>query len=166
MGKTSARRTRSALKTAADALRYGVPVEPALRPAPIARRQEDTFADERLLLMPAATGALLVLFARNHNYIADRILRINERGTFETDLTSAWLETHPDGAEKQDDEVFNKARLVNCGYFMQVILGDYLGAILGTVREGIDWCLNPLEACRSCAHIVTRFLNVRRRSAT
>ena len=28
---------------------------------------------------------------------------------------------------------------------MQVILGDYLGSILGTVREGSDWCLDPLQ---------------------
>lgn len=33
--------------------------------------QEDTFADERLLMMPEATGALLVLFCRNHN-VSDR----------------------------------------------------------------------------------------------
>ncbi|TDL18557.1 hypothetical protein BD410DRAFT_880000 [Rickenella mellea] len=31
----------------------------------------------------------------------------------------------------QDDELFARAWLVNCGFFMQVILGDYVGAILG-----------------------------------
>ncbi|CAK5262276.1 unnamed protein product [Mycena citricolor] len=38
----------------------------------------------------------------------------------------------------QDDEIFNRARLVNCGYFMQIILGDYVGAILGLVRDDRD----------------------------
>jgi linoleate 10R-lipoxygenase len=33
---------------------------------------------------------------------------------------------------------------------MNVILGDYLAAILGTFREGSSWCLNPLEEIR-CA---------------
>ena len=45
---------------------------------------------------------------------------------------------------KQDDEIFERTRLVNCGFFMQVILGDYVGAILGLVRDGLDWRLDPL----------------------
>lgn len=28
---------------------------------------------------------------------------------------------------------------------MQIILGDYVGAILGLVRDGLSWRLNPLE---------------------
>lgn len=28
---------------------------------------------------------------------------------------------------------------------MQIILGDYVGAILGLARDGLDWRLNPLE---------------------
>jgi len=63
----------------------------------------------------------------------------------------------------QDDEIFHRSRLVNCGLFMQIILGDYVGAILGLVRDGLTWRLNPLEVssthilhfidshCRSCA---------------
>lgn len=64
--------------------------------------------------------------------------------------------------QAQDDEIFQRARLVNCGYFMQIILGgtyngqtiffirltgfdiDYVGAILGLVRDGSDWRLDPL----------------------
>jgi hypothetical protein len=45
----------------------------------------------------------------------------------------------------QDDEIFNRSRLVNCGLFMQIILGDYVGGILGLVRDGLTWRLNPLE---------------------
>ena len=46
--------------------------------------------------------------------------------------------------ESQDDEIFAKTRLINCGWFMQVILGDYVGAILGLVRDGLSWRLDPL----------------------
>jgi linoleate 10R-lipoxygenase len=45
----------------------------------------------------------------------------------------------------QDDEIFNRARLVNCGLFVQIILGDYVGAILGLARDGLTWRLNPME---------------------
>jgi hypothetical protein len=34
---------------------------------------------------------------------------------------------------------------VNCGFFVQTVLGDYVGAILGLVRDGISWRLNLVE---------------------
>ncbi|TFK47330.1 heme peroxidase [Heliocybe sulcata] len=111
---------------------------------------EDAFADARLMLMPPAVGALLVLFNRNHNYIANRILSINENGNLVSPPpTDAALK------EKQDAELFARARLVNCGYFMQVILADYVGAILGLARDGLSWRLNPLEGTRTLDHSVS-----------
>lgn len=97
--------------------------------------------------MPASTPALLVLFSRNHNYIAERLLEINERG--------GWQNPPPsDPAKKasQEDELFNTARAVNCGWFMNTIFGDYLASILGLVREGNSWSLDPLSAFRSPTH--------------
>lgn len=44
----------------------------------------------------------------------------------------------------QDDEIFARARLVNTAYFIQVILGDYVGGILGLTRDGLGWRLDPL----------------------
>ncbi|KAJ7768506.1 heme peroxidase [Mycena metata] len=113
------------------------------------RLWEDVFADSRLLFMPPVVCALLVLLSRNHNFTAQKILEINERGTYKTTFTS--------DAEKlaQDDEIFNRARLVNCGYFMQIILGDYVGAILGLVRDGYSWRLDPLSASREPTHELT-----------
>ena len=69
-----------------------------------------------------------------------QILRINERGTYRAPETL-------DDAKRlvQDDEIFARARLVNTAFFMQGILGDYVGAILGLVRDGLSWRLNPLE---------------------
>ena len=49
----------------------------------------------------------------------------------------------------QDDEIFARARLVNAGFFMQMVLGDYVGAILGLVRDGLDWRLDPLSVSYS-----------------
>lgn len=46
-------------------------------------------------------------------YIAEKIMNINEHGAF--DPKSKNIE--------QDDEIFHRTRLVNCGYFMQIILG-------------------------------------------
>ncbi|KAJ7040815.1 heme peroxidase [Mycena alexandri] len=113
------------------------------------RLWEDVFADSRLLFMPPAVCALLVLMSRNHNFTAQKILEINERGTYKT--------TFKDDAAKldQDNEIFNRARLVNCGYFMQIILGDYVGAILGLVRDGYSWRLDPLSASREPTHELT-----------
>ncbi|KAH7106072.1 heme peroxidase [Auriculariales sp. MPI-PUGE-AT-0066] len=113
--------------------------------------KNDCFADERLLLMPEASAALLVLFCRNHNYVAEHILQINEQGKFH-EPTEEWTANNPTAMNEQDDEIFNKARLVNCGYFMQVILGDYIGTITRTMADGSDWCLDPLQTIRTAKH--------------
>ncbi|KAG8943980.1 hypothetical protein FRC03_002213, partial [Tulasnella sp. 419] len=107
----------------------------------------DTFADKRLLRMPPSTPALLVLFCRNHNYIAQKLLEINERGQ--------WTDPPPSDEAKlnlQDEDIFQTARLINCGYFMNTILSDYLASILGLIREGNSWSLNPLEFFRNQDH--------------
>ncbi|KAF8958408.1 heme peroxidase [Flammula alnicola] len=109
---------------------------------------DDVFADSRLLHMPPASCALLVLLNRNHNFVAQRILDIDEDKKY----------TNPPKFEKeankiaQDDEIFHRARLVNCGYFMHIILGDYVGAILGLVRDQSDWRLDPLMTMRELNH--------------
>lgn len=73
-------------------------------------------------------------------YIADKILSINEKSTF-----SPLPLTDPAARITQDDEIFSRARLVNTAFFMQVILRDYVGTILGMVRDGSTWRLDPLE---------------------
>ncbi|PFH51655.1 hypothetical protein AMATHDRAFT_58795 [Amanita thiersii Skay4041] len=114
------------------------------------RLWNDVFADGRLLHMPPASCALLVLLSRNHNYIAQKILDINEYRTYSNPPP-----TDERLRELQDDEIFHRARLVNCGYFMHIILGDYVGAILGLVRDGSPWRLDPLMAIRDKNHEVT-----------
>ncbi|KAF8337113.1 heme peroxidase [Cantharellus anzutake] len=136
----------------------------------------DVFAETRLLNLPPAVVALLIVFNRNHNYIADLLLRINERGTWEQDLSkiqepeppySGTPEVIKDPAtqaaaprksakrkilEKQDHEIFNTARLINSATYASVVLGDYLSAILGTVRDGSSWTLNIQGERRESDH--------------
>lgn len=112
---------------------------------------EDVFADKRLLFMPPSVGALAVLFSRHHNYIASKILSLNERGTF---ANPAVLQDAQRTA--QCDEIFHRARLVNTAFFMQIILTDYVGGILGLVRDGLTWRLNPLQGFREQTHDVSQ----------
>ncbi|KAH6916274.1 heme peroxidase [Coprinopsis sp. MPI-PUGE-AT-0042] len=107
----------------------------------------DVFADSRLTHMPPASCALLVLLSRNHNYVAQKILDINENGKYRNPSTLTKEE-----CEAQDLEIFHRTRLVNCGYFMHIILGDYVGAILGLIRERSDSCLDPMTPIRNIAH--------------
>ncbi|KAI0290112.1 heme peroxidase [Multifurca ochricompacta] len=111
---------------------------------------DDVFADPRLIYMPPATCALLVLLSRNHNYVAEKILTINERGNFKNPPPSDLA-----ACADQDEEIFQRARLVNTGYFIQIILRDYVGAILGLVRDGSSWRLDPLMNTRDIDHEVS-----------
>jgi linoleate 10R-lipoxygenase len=77
-------------------------------------------------------------------YIANKLLEINERQTY-TKPESIPLDD-PERVKKisdQDEDIFQTARLINCGWFAGVIFSDYLGSILGLVRQGSTWSLNP-----------------------
>ncbi|KAF8630158.1 hypothetical protein AX15_003106 [Amanita polypyramis BW_CC] len=109
----------------------------------------DSFAEDRLLLLPPPVCVLLVLFSRNHNYIAKKLFEINERGTFTDPKT---LSEAPRAA--QDDAIFQTARLINCGWFGSVVFSDYFSCILGLVRQGISWSLNPFGEFRNQDHSI------------
>ncbi|KII87382.1 hypothetical protein PLICRDRAFT_253826 [Plicaturopsis crispa FD-325 SS-3] len=113
----------------------------------------DVFAEDRLLLLPPAVCVTLVLFNRNHNYIARKLLEINERGTYvnPADIPS----DDPKRTAKllvQEEELFQTARLINCGWFAGIVFSDYFSAILGLVREGSSWSLNPFVDMRKDDH--------------
>ncbi|KAF8337099.1 heme peroxidase [Cantharellus anzutake] len=108
----------------------------------------DVYAEFRLINLPPAVNALIILFSRNHNYIADMLLRINERETWTQDIQNL----NKESLVKQDYEIFNTARLINSATFAFVILGDYLAAILGTVRDGSSWTLDISDARRESDH--------------
>jgi hypothetical protein len=106
----------------------------------------DVFAEDRLLFLPPHTSALLVLFCRNHNFIAEKLLQINEKNRFTNpppDDPSAMrsvpsllnlvysLLLSSRRYRAQDDEIFNVARLINAAHFANIVFSDYLAAILG-----------------------------------
>ncbi|KAK0467084.1 linoleate diol synthase [Desarmillaria tabescens] len=108
---------------------------------------KDVFAEDRLMLLPPAVCVLLVLFSRNHNYIAQKLHEINEHDTFVDPSTLS-----EEDRLKQDEELFQTARLVNCGWFGTVVFSDYFSCILGLVREGSSWSLNPFGEFRKDDH--------------
>jgi hypothetical protein len=84
--------------------------------------KQDSFADERMASQFPGVAALLVLFSRNHNWIAHHLLEKNEDNRFDPTKYSE---------EYLDEKVFQTARLVNCGCYMNLIVHDYITAILG-----------------------------------
>ncbi|TFK61201.1 heme peroxidase [Pluteus cervinus] len=99
----------------------------------------DTFSEERLLFLPPTASVLLVILSRNHNYIAAKLLKINERG-----LWSDPPPADPAARQLQDEQIFQTAKLVNCGHFMSLIMGDYVAGFLG-LSEGNAWNLPAFD---------------------
>ncbi|EIM86629.1 linoleate diol synthase [Stereum hirsutum FP-91666 SS1] len=113
----------------------------------------DTFAEDRLMLLPPAVCVLLVLFSRNHNYIANKLLEINERGTYQD--PDSISEDDPQRMQKlleQEEDIFQTARLINCAWFGTALFADYFGSILGLVRSGSKWSLSPFGEMRKEDH--------------
>lgn len=80
----------------------------------------DAVSSTRIFMMPPASGTVLILFSRNHNHIASRLLQVNEGGQYSEDLDSLSSEQR----KKQDEDIFQLARNINVGWFASVVLGD------------------------------------------
>lgn len=94
----------------------------------------DQYADTSFWLEPAGLTALLVLFNRNHNYLAETLLKADENVRFSS------LED-----KQRDEALFQTARLINERTYLNIILHDYLRVILGINRTESSWTLDPLE---------------------
>ncbi|ORY68274.1 heme peroxidase [Pseudomassariella vexata] len=102
----------------------------------------DTFHEKRLLGQPPGVNVLLVLYSRFHNYVAEMLLQINEDGKFalgpydtDEEKTKAIL--------KQDNDLFQTARLVVGGLYGNIALHDYLRGLTNTHATTSDWTLDP-----------------------
>ncbi|KDN34438.1 hypothetical protein RSAG8_12470, partial [Rhizoctonia solani AG-8 WAC10335] len=107
----------------------------------------DAFSEGRIVFLPPASGALLVVWNRNHNLIADELMKKNEQ--------RRWRDPPPLAAEErlaQDEEIFQTARLINCASFMSVVLNDYVAGFLGVAREGSTWNMEPFNEFRDTNH--------------
>ena len=77
----------------------------------------DCFSEKRVLGFPPGVGALLIMFNRWHNRAAENLAAINENGRFSKPRSNdkvAWT--------KYDEDVFQTARLVTCGLYMNLII--------------------------------------------
>ncbi|KAF3941804.1 hypothetical protein ABW19_dt0206713 [Dactylella cylindrospora] len=100
----------------------------------------DTFSEKRLLCFAPGVGTILIMFNRFHNYAAQQLAYINENDRFslprgkEVDATTL---------RNLDEELFQTARLITCGLYINIILMDYLRTILNLNRVGANWNLDP-----------------------
>ena len=74
----------------------------------------DTFHEDRLLGQPPGVTVLLVLYNRFHNYVATMLKEINEDGRF------ALLDNNKKGIAKLDNDLFQTARLVVGGLYINI----------------------------------------------
>lgn len=113
----------------------------------------DVFAEDRLMLLPPACCVILVCFNRNHNFIAQRILEINERGWYvDPNSIPADDPKKHETLLAQEEDIFQTARLCNIAWFGSIVFSDYFSSILGLVRQGSSWSLNPFGEIRNEDH--------------
>ncbi|KIW96307.1 uncharacterized protein Z519_03376 [Cladophialophora bantiana CBS 173.52] len=103
----------------------------------------DCFSDVRILGFPPGVGVLLILFNRFHNHVAENLARIDENGRFSRILNPQG-KPKPANAEKLYDEaLFQTARLITTGLYVNIILKDYVRTILNLNRVDSLWNLDP-----------------------
>lgn len=127
------------------------------------RIKADCFSEARLLFFPPGVGCLLIMFNRFHNYVAENLALINEGNRFPKPPPFTGPEVQPptdendkekveaykaykkikDAHTKYDNDLFQTARLITCGLYVNIILVDYVRTILDLNRTDSNWQLNP-----------------------
>ncbi|PVH95983.1 heme peroxidase, partial [Periconia macrospinosa] len=97
----------------------------------------DSIASDRIMMMPPGVVAVLLMFSRNHNYLAESLFSINEDGKYKP-----WDELSESEKKWQDNDIFQIARNINVGFFASCVLRDYVAAILNTPRANSTWSLD------------------------
>ncbi|RMZ75993.1 hypothetical protein DV738_g5153, partial [Chaetothyriales sp. CBS 135597] len=100
----------------------------------------DTFSNPRILGFPPGVAALLICFNRFHNYVALQLKEINQDGRFSVNPT---IRDPAVAQKKVDEDIFQTARLVTCGLYINIILTDYVRTILSLNRTNSTWTLDP-----------------------
>jgi hypothetical protein len=90
----------------------------------------DCFADKRLLGMPPGVGVLLIMFNRVHNYVCDNLIAINEDGKFTPPSPGLEGEKAAAAWKKYDNDLFQTARLITSGLYINITLIDYVRNIV------------------------------------
>jgi hypothetical protein len=71
----------------------------------------DSFHEERLIAQPPGVNVILVMYNRFHNYVADILLKINEKNRFPLPPANCTEEEKSRLEKKLDEDLFQTARL-------------------------------------------------------
>lgn len=104
----------------------------------------DVLSSNRLFLMSPGAVALGLVFSRNHNWIAKKLVEVNQNGQFKP-----WNSLNDKEKRLQDHAIFNLARNINCLWFEEVIFQDYIRVILNVNRTTSTWSLVPTGEIKS-----------------
>ena len=114
----------------------------AMRTFEDGRIKPDCFSNKRILGFPPGVGAMLIMFNRFHNHVVDQLASINEAGRFTKPQDNAAKTAFT----KYDNDLFQTARLITCGLYVNCILKDYVRTILNLNSTDSDWDLDPRTA--------------------
>lgn len=103
----------------------------------------DCFSEHRLLTFPPGCGTILIMFNRFHNYVATNLALINENGRFNKPSDKLPAERAAKAWKKYDNDLFQTARLVTCGLYINITLNDYVRNIINLNRSNTTWTLDP-----------------------
>lgn len=103
----------------------------------------DTFADKRLIGQPPGVGIILIMFNRFHNYVAGNLAAINEGGRFTPPPLGLGEEQAAAAWKKYDNDLFQTARLITSGLYINITLVDYVRNIVNLNRSNTTWTLDP-----------------------
>ncbi|KAG5645631.1 hypothetical protein DXG03_005622 [Asterophora parasitica] len=97
----------------------------------------DCFYDDRATFLPPAVSVLLIIWNRNHNYIARRLL-LNNEGKRWSNPSEQEASDGPISARflTQDNEIFKIARAINCVQFKNVVTEDFFKVLAGLPHAG------------------------------
>lgn len=98
-------------------------------------------------------AALLICFCRFHNSITTHLATINENGRFTLppQNTSSERLAYRELLVQRDNDLFQTARLITCGLYIQIVLNDYVRTILNLQRMDSDWNLDPRKDLKNIA---------------
>ncbi|KAI9724613.1 MAG: hypothetical protein M1828_003636 [Chrysothrix sp. TS-e1954] len=103
----------------------------------------DCFCEHRLLTFPPGCGVILIMFNRFHNYVATQLAAINEGHRFDKPSDKLPEEKAKKAWAKYDNDLFQTARLVTGGLYINITLIDYVGVIVNLNRSNTTWTLDP-----------------------
>ncbi|KAL8627546.1 hypothetical protein Q9189_006747 [Teloschistes chrysophthalmus] len=101
----------------------------------------DTFAEERLLGQPPGVCVMLVMYSRFHNYCAENIAAINEDDKFS--MPAQGSPDYDAKLKKRDNDIFQTARLIVGGMYINISLHDYIRGITNIHHSKSTWTLDP-----------------------